>query len=111
MFNRKGQRVRTILEKGKLRSPEGLAVLKSRGSLYIADTGNDRILIIDFDGTRIGGIGPNEGAEPHNFNQPTDVAVSDSAVVVADCGNHKVKVGVLIMMMECLLRVDSCYLF
>lgn len=98
MFNGKGQRVRVILEKDRLRSPEGLAVLESQSWLYIADTGNDRILAVDFDGTPKGGIGPvktpdDSVSQVHNFNQPTDVAVSERAIVVADCGNHKVKVS------------------
>ncbi|XP_014206689.1 RING finger protein nhl-1-like [Copidosoma floridanum] len=103
-FNRKGQLVREIggkgSSRGKFRCPEGLAALQSRNWIYVADTGNDRVQIIGVDGAYKGGIGPADNradsgavlASVHCFKQPTDVAVSANAVVVADCGHNKIKV-------------------
>ena len=105
VYDRAGHFLRRICWKGQgegqLRCPEGLDVRQSLGWLYVADTGNDRVQILGWDGSYKGAIGPKEKLSNskdgrtvgvHSFNAPTDVAVSNNAIVVADSGNHKIKV-------------------
>lgn len=109
MFNRKGDLLRQICSKGQgegqLRSPEGIAAHPTKNLIYVADTGNDRVQILTSDGATYAIIGPTGKSEttvtktgvavvscPTHFNQPTAVAVSESMLAVADCGNHKIKV-------------------
>ncbi|XP_015509514.2 tripartite motif-containing protein 2 isoform X1 [Neodiprion lecontei] len=109
VFNSKGTLLRRLCTKGQgdgqLRSPEGIAAHPSRNLLYVADTGNDRIHILTPDGATFATIGPTGNAETvltkagveitnnaTHFNQPTAVAVSETVIVVADCGNHKIKI-------------------
>lgn len=119
VYNRKGQLIRNIGgEKGsgelQFHSPWGIACLQSRDWLYVADMRNDRVQIVGADGTYKGTIGPNRrltGSEVvgrripailgvHEFNEPTDVAVSDVAIVVADSGNHKIKVRICLILTD-----------
>lgn len=88
----------------ELCSPEGIAFHPERSVLYVADTGNNRIQILEKDGTYLDSIGPKNkntkstvkfrktGPIASQLNQPTDVAVTMTRVVVADSGNHKIKV-------------------
>lgn len=108
MFNHKGELVRRMCDKGhresELCSPEGIAFHPERSVLYVADTGNNRIQILERDGTYLDSIGPKgkntrgtvrfhkTGPTASQLNQPTDVAVTITRVVIADSGNHKVKV-------------------
>lgn len=106
VFDHKGELVRRMCSKGygesELRSPEGITLHPERNVLYIADTGNNRVQVLERDGTYLDCIGPkNKHASgtvrscksgPSQLNQPTDVAVTTTRVVVADSGNHKVKV-------------------
>lgn len=87
----------------QLRSPEGITFHPERNVLYVADTGNDRIQILDKDGSYLNIIGPigkrtkntvkvhRTRPGPSHLNQPTDVAVTTARVVVADSGSHKIK--------------------
>lgn len=110
VFDRKGEFLRQMCnksqEEGKLRSPEGISTHPRQRLLYIADSGNDRIVILDSDGSYQGSIGATETSATtvnkagkavsisvNHLNQPTDVVVSLTEVVVADSGNHKIKVG------------------
>jgi len=79
-------------------SPNGLAVDKD-GSVYVADTGNNRIrkispsgVVTTFAGSGVSGFA--EGTpETVRFNQPYDVAVdAESRVYVADTWNHRIRV-------------------
>ncbi|KAG5312850.1 NHL1 protein, partial [Acromyrmex insinuator] len=106
VFNHKGELVYRMCNKGygksELCSPEGITFHPERSILYIADTGNNRIQILEKDGTYLDSIGPknkNTGdtvkfrkTGPSKLNQPTDVAVTIMHVVVADSGNHKIKI-------------------
>ncbi len=58
-----------------LNSPSGLAI--ENGRLYIADTGNNRIVITNLDGEHIGTIG--HPGQPDVFIQPFDVAVIEQS--------------------------------
>ena len=64
----------------------------STGALYLADTGNDRILVFDTNGTILrqwGGLGSAPGA----LNNPWGLAIDrNDWVYVADTGNHRIQV-------------------
>lgn len=73
-----------------LGNPKGLDVSYD-GTLFIADTGNNRILHISKDGAVLGEWGE-EGSGPGQFNQPWDIAVDlDGSVFVADTWNHRIQ--------------------
>ncbi|XP_012536441.1 tripartite motif-containing protein 2 [Monomorium pharaonis] len=108
VFNHKGELVHRMCNKGfgetELCSPEGIAFHPERSVLYIADTGNNRVQILEKDGTYLDSIGPmsknktgtvrfrTTGPIASQLNQPSDVAVTTTRVAIADSGNHKVKV-------------------
>lgn len=108
VFNHKGELVHRMCNKGygesELCSPEGIAFHPQRCVIYVADTGNNRIQILEKDGTYLDSIGPKSkntkvtvrfrktGPSASQLNQPTDVAVTITRIVIADSGNHKVKI-------------------
>jgi DNA-binding beta-propeller fold protein YncE/TolB-like protein len=75
---------------GKFFHPRGIAA-DARGSVYVADSGNDRIQKFDANGRFLlqwGGPGSSRG----KFRQPTDVAVDGQGYVyVTDPGNHRIQ--------------------
>ena len=83
-----------------LNGPQGVAV-DSRGRLFIADTGNHRIRMVDTEGiiSTVAGTGEpgfsgdgGPGATAM-LNGPVDVAVDDSGYLyIADTGNHRIRV-------------------
>ena len=82
-----------------LNSPQAVAVA-SDGTLYIADTGNQRIrtvtpagVISTFAGTGERGFGGDGGpATQAEFSQPVALALDASgALLIADSGNHRVR--------------------
>jgi uncharacterized protein (TIGR03663 family) len=71
--------------------PRGLA-LDGQGHLYIADTGNKRIVVTDREGAFLYQFGY-AGSEPGAFNEPTGVAVdAQGNLYVADTWNGRVQV-------------------
>ena len=83
-----------------LNGPEGVAV-DSRGRLYIADTGNHRIRMVDAEGvistvagTGEAGFSGDGGPGPTAIlNGPVDVAVDNNGYLyIADTGNHRIRV-------------------
>lgn len=97
-----------VREKAQFNEPTGLA-LGSDGTLYVADTGNQRIRAITPEGTvtTIAGSGKdllagtpyirggyqNGAAEKALFNFPSGIAIgSDGAIYVADTYNHRIRV-------------------
>ncbi|NSW51487.1 MAG: glycosyltransferase family 39 protein [Anaerolineae bacterium] len=83
-------------EPGSFNTPRGIAAAPD-GSLYVADSLNNRIQHFTFDGVFInewGGFGDavNTGAPGGTFNEPWDVAVGpDGSVYVADTWNHRIQ--------------------
>jgi DNA-binding beta-propeller fold protein YncE len=68
------------------------AVLVSRGSVYVADTGNKKIVRFDPQGRRVfewggAGIGPGQLVEPVGL-----AADAAGNIYVADTGNHRIQV-------------------
>ncbi|MCB2179969.1 TIGR03663 family protein [bacterium] len=73
-----------------LSGAKGIAVAPDN-SLYVADTGNNRILHIGTDYQILNAWGT-EGSEPGQFNQPWGITVDpDSFVYVTDTWNHRVQ--------------------
>ncbi len=71
--------------------PRGIAV-DTNGHVYIADTGNKRIVVTDNQGRYLYQLGY-AGAEPGAFNEPTGVGVDRSGnLYVADTWNSRVQV-------------------
>ena len=70
-------------EKGKFNGPTNIAVGKD-GTLYIADTGNQRIQVLDSNGRFLRAFGA-QGDRPGEFIRPKGVAVdSEGHIYVAD---------------------------
>ena len=70
--------------------PRGIAV-DSQGHVYVADTGNKRIVVFDGDGNYITQFGT-AGFDPGQFDEPVGVAVARSGIVyVTDTWNQRVQ--------------------
>jgi len=92
-------------DEGEFNSPSGLALDTSRDLLYVADTDNDRIQIIDVDGNcsasseladdvcfvdEFGGSGNGEG----EFNSPSGLALDKGKklLYIADTNNDRIQI-------------------
>jgi sugar lactone lactonase YvrE len=87
-----------IFEDGKILKVAGGGLKNARGiasgadgTVYVADTGNNRIVMFDKDGGSKGSFGM-KGSEPGRLKGPASVAVgADGRVYVADTGNDRVQ--------------------
>lgn len=89
----KNGKVSNLVSK-KLNNPTGLAV-GAKGELYIADTGNDRILVLDKNGKLKVFAGSGNGCKDGTlrkakFSEPTALCYYKKALYVADSGNHRI---------------------
>ena len=90
---------RRAATRARLSSPKGLA-LDAEGRLYIADSGNHRIRVIDSSGTistvagtgHSGFTGDNGLAAEARLSRPSAVAIDAfGEVYIADTGNHRIR--------------------
>jgi DNA-binding beta-propeller fold protein YncE len=73
-----------------VKGPYGLQL--SGGRLYVADAGNNRVLVLNPAGGAIGSFGTT-GAAPGQFSSPRSVAISSAgAVAVADFVNNRISI-------------------
>lgn len=78
-------------DKTGFREPQGVCVGPD-GRVYVADTGNSRIQILDADGNFVSSFGE-KGSEPGRLKSPESVAAgSDGRLYVADTGNDRIQV-------------------
>lgn len=91
-FTPDGKLLQTLDEaNGKLKSPDDL-VIASNGDLYIADTGNGRIVHTTATGQFISQFGA-KGKEPGQFTTAHGLAIDkNNRIYVADRGNNRVEV-------------------
>jgi YD repeat-containing protein len=76
-------------ENGKFKKPKGLAL--KGNSLFVADTGNNRVQEVSEKGTFEQMLGT-EGTGNGQFKAPSAIAASSQVVVVADTGNNRIEV-------------------
>ncbi|HMD80335.1 MAG TPA: NHL repeat-containing protein, partial [Anaerolineales bacterium] len=70
--------------------PRGIAV-NAQGQVFVADTGNKRIVVFDEEGNYITEFG-SAGLDPGQFDEPVGVAVAPSGTVyVADTWNQRIQ--------------------
>ncbi len=68
------------------------AVVVSRGFVYVADTGNKKVVRFDRDGKRLNDFG-RDGSGAGEFVEPVGLAADASGnIYVADTGNHRIQV-------------------
>ena len=91
MWGQYGQPLTDVPEsKGSFWGPRGIAV-DDNGHVYVADTGNKRIVIFDSEGNYLTEFGT-AGFDPGQFDEPVDVAVSDDGMVfVTDTWNQRIQ--------------------
>ena len=91
MWGQYGQPTPDIPEsKSSFWGPRGIAV-NSKGEVFIADTGNKRIVVFDSDGKYITEFGT-AGLDPGQFDEPVGVAVAeDGTVYVTDTWNQRIQ--------------------
>ncbi|MCH6558843.1 NHL repeat-containing protein [candidate division KSB1 bacterium] len=79
--------------KGVLNNPQGMTW--SQNKLFVADSGNDRLVVFDKNHRLIYSWG-DEGSKIGAFKNPVDVVVFDGRIYVLDSGNNRVQVFELI---------------
>ncbi|MCO5190113.1 MAG: TIGR03663 family protein [Anaerolineae bacterium] len=78
-----------VIGQGSLATPRNVAVAPD-GTLFVADSGNHRIVAFDADGTMLTSWG-SFGANVGEFNEPWGIAADDEFVYVADTWNYRIQ--------------------
>ena len=68
-----------------------IQIVDSGNNLYIADTGNNRVALIQPSSTNATRIFGSVGTASNQFNQPTDIFVTNTAIYVLDASNYRVQ--------------------
>lgn len=96
VFGRDGKQLNEFTDPS-LERPNGLAIDKARGRMYVVDTGSreakeQNVKIFDLDGKKIGAIGGAPGGDFGQFSYPTYVALdAQGNVYVSDTLNARVQ--------------------
>ncbi len=91
VFDMEGTRTGT-LGAGVLKRPCGMAVDAGARRIYVADAGAHQIVVLSGEGRELARIG-RRGADPGEFNYPTNVALDgDKRLVVSDSLNFRVQI-------------------
>ena len=97
IFNSSMQSIDVYEGKGpkqKLKKPRGIAC-NSAGNVYVADTGNNRIVKLNNPGSYLTFVEAygKKGSRPSEFDQPRGIALStDGKIFVTDTGNDRIQV-------------------
>ncbi len=92
VFDSNGEFVTAMGAAGELYTPTGIALDERQRRIYVVDTRQHNIAVYDFDGRRVSTIG-RRGAEPGEFNFPTNVTVArDGRLYVSDSMNFRVQI-------------------
>ena len=79
----------------RARLQHALGIAYHQGQLYVADTYNNKIKVIDpqtsLSRTFLGDGKPGDSDEPPRFDEPGGLAVASGTLYVADTNNHKVR--------------------
>lgn len=81
----------SVIGKGMLERPTGLAWDGNEALLYVADTQAHQIKVFDVTGRLVKTIGQ-RGEEPGEFNYPTYLALNNGKLIVADTMNARIQV-------------------
>jgi DNA-binding beta-propeller fold protein YncE len=96
VFGRDGKQINEFTDP-EFERPNGLAIDKARGRIYVVDTGSrdakeHNVKVYDLTGKRIGAIGGRPGGDLGEFSYPTYVAVdANGNVYVSDTLNSRVQ--------------------
>jgi len=72
--------------------PSDIEVDPHQSMIYVADSGNHRVLVFDFQGKFLKIIG-NKGQGPAEFSNPTGIHIlKDGGLAVADVGNNRIQI-------------------
>ena len=74
---------------GEFRSPQGITTTITH--LYIADTDNNRIQILDINGTYVSKFG-SQGTADGQFNSPRAITTTTTHLYIADTENHRIQI-------------------
>ena len=78
---------------GEFKHPRGVAVDKSDGCIFVADSDNNRIQKFTRDGKFKKFVGgPRSGSGPKQFNDPRGLRVNNNKLYVCDTNNHRIQV-------------------
>ena len=88
----------SLPSEAQLDSPRGVA-LDSDGTLFVADTGNDRVLALDTQGRLRVAAGTGEGGDSGDggpahacrFNQPCNLAIMEGCLLISDHFNNRIR--------------------
>ena len=90
-----GKRITSVGKRGRgsleFNCPHGITISPKTGNIYIADSDNHRIQVLNPDLTFSHTFGT-KGSAKGQFNKPVDVAIDGRGLVyVTDCSNHRIQ--------------------
>ena len=94
VYTRRGEKKHEFRSRGKGKGEfKGVAVDKSDGCIFVADSSNNRIQKFTRDGHFMKLVGgPMSGSGPMQFNDPRGLKLNNNKLYVCDSGNHRIQV-------------------